>query len=535
MRETLGELCLAGAVLAPLLGAGVSASGGLRPSREQRVAAGLGWASALLALVTAALVALRGPFAVAVDAAHGQVVLGLWADQLTVALMVLVCVVGAVVQSFSLRYLQGDGAARRFFVAANVVVAAMAVVCTSATVTMLVAAWVAAGAAFLVVLGCRPDLPGVRAATRRAWRTFAVGDLALVAAAILVWVRDGNIDLVSAGALRGAAAHLGALTTLVALLVAVAALTRSAQGLLGRWLPGTVSAPTPTSALLHAGVVNGGGILLVRLGVLAGGSSLVMLGTFAVAGLTATVATVVMTHRADVKGALVFSTMGQMGFMVAECSVGAYLAVVVHLIGHALYKATLFFGSGSQVPRAGHAPVAPSIVVPALVRVAATAATMAMTVGVMSAIPGVLAHRGAVVLLVFAAATVGSASWSWWGRPPASVRWMISWMAGLLVAGTLYGLVLSALGGWVAPALPAAGAGTLSPWWLVAVAGAGIVAAGLSRMPYAKRRSTAILVNAATAPNLLQARGERRKRSSGRIAVAGYTPELAGSLEESAA
>jgi NADH:ubiquinone oxidoreductase subunit 5 (subunit L)/multisubunit Na+/H+ antiporter MnhA subunit len=164
----LGELCLAGAIVAPLVGAGVSAAGERVPGREQRAATGLGWVSALLALVTAVLVALHGPLVVAVDIGHGQVLLGLWADQLTVALMVLVCVVGAVVQSFSLRYLQGDGAARRFFTAANVVVAAMAIVCTSATVTELVAAWVAAGVAFLVVLGCRPDLPEVQAATRRA-------------------------------------------------------------------------------------------------------------------------------------------------------------------------------------------------------------------------------------------------------------------------------------------------------------------------------------------------------------------------------
>ncbi len=535
MRETLGELCLAGAVVASLVGAGVSAAGGRVPGRGQRAAAGLGWVSALLALVTAGLVVLGGPLVAAVDEANGQVLVGLWANQLTVILMVLVCVVGAVVQSFSLRYLQGDRTARRFFAAANVVVGAMAVVCTSATVTVLVAGWLAAGTAFLVVLGCRRDLPGVRAATRRAWRMFAAGDLALVAAAIVVWVRDGNVDLVSAGALRGATAHLGGLTVLVALLVAVAALTRSAQGLLGRWLPGTVSAPTPTSALLHAGVVNGGGILLVRLGVLAGGSSLAMVGTFAVAGLTATVATVVMTHKADVKGTLVFSTMGQMGFMVAECAVGAYLAAVVHLIGHALYKATLFFGSGSQVPRGGVAPVAPAIVVPTLVRAAATVATTALTVGAMAAIPGVLAHRGAAVLLVFAAATVATASWSWWGRPPASARLMVSWATALLVAGTLYGLVLAVLGRWVAPALPAAGAGTLSPWWLAVVAGAGIVAAALTRLPSAKRRLTAILVNAGAAPGLLEARGERGQGGSARIAVAGYTPELAGSWEESAA
>ena len=535
MREMFGEVCLVGAVVAPLLGAAASVAGGRVPGRAQGAAAGLGWVSALLALATAVWVALRGPLVVAVHVGHGQVLIGLWANQLTVVLMVLVCVVGAVVQSFSLRYLQGDPTARRFIATANVVVASMAVVCTSATVTVLVVAWVAAGAAFLVVLGCRLDLPGVRAATWRAWRMFAVGDLALVTAAILVWVRDGNVDLVSTGALREATAHLGGLTTVIALLVAMAALTRSAQGLFGRWLPGTVSAPTPTSALLHAGVVNGGGVLLVRLGVLAGGSLLAMVGIFAVAGLTATVATVVMTHKADVKGTLVYSTMGQMGFMIAECAVGAYLAAIVHLIGHALYKATLFFGSGSQVPRAGHAPVANHIVVPTLVRTTATVATTVLTVGVMAAIPGVLAHRGAVVLLVFAAVTVGSASWSWWGRPPASARWMVSWVVALLAVGTLYGLVLAALGRWVAPALPAAGAGTLSPWWLVAVAGAGIVAAGLTRLPTVKRRLIAILVNAAAAPVTLDAQGERGRGRGVGVVVAGCTPKLASSWKESAA
>ncbi len=531
----LGELCLAGAVLAPLLGAAVSASGGRVPGRRCRTATALAWLSALLAFVTAVSVALRGPFVVAVDSAHGEPVLGLWANQLTVAVMVLVCAVGAVVQSFSLRYLQGDRTAPRFFAAANVVVAAMAVVCTSATVTLLVGAWVIAGAAFVVVLGCRPDLPGVRAATRRALRMFAVGDLALLVALLLMWARAGNIDLVSPGALRGAAGHLGGLTMPVALLVVVAALTRSAQGPLGRWLLGTVSAPTPASALLHAGVVNGGGILLVRLGVLTGGSMLAMVGVLVVAGLTATVATALMTHKSDVKGSLVFSTMGQMGFMVAECAVGAYLAAVVHLIGHALYKATLFFGSGSQVSRAGQEPAAPATATTALARAAVTVVTTTATVGAMTAIPGALDHRGATVLLMFAAATAASASWAWSGRRPASPWWMASWATALLGAGTLYGLLLGWLGRWIAPALPAVGAGALSPWWLVAVAGAGVAAAGVIRLPSAQRRLTAILVNAGTPPVQLVAGRERGAGRAEHARAPGHTVGPAGSWEESAA
>ena len=94
MTALLGELCLAGAVGAPLAGA-VAAAGGR--AWGLRAAAGLGWISALLAVVAAGVVALHGPFVAAADGRGGQVVLGLWADQLTVTLVVLVCVVGAVV------------------------------------------------------------------------------------------------------------------------------------------------------------------------------------------------------------------------------------------------------------------------------------------------------------------------------------------------------------------------------------------------------------------------------------------------------
>ncbi|MHB1739674.1 MAG: proton-conducting transporter transmembrane domain-containing protein [Actinomycetes bacterium] len=534
MTRVLGQLCLAGAVLAPLTGAIVAVVGKGLPGRRCQTAAGLGWVSAGLAIVAATSVALGGPFAVALVGAYSQPVLGLWADQLTVTLLVLVCGVGAVVQSFSVRYLQADRAAPRFFAAANVVVSAMAVVCTSATAAVLVAAWVAAGMGFVAVVGYRPDLPGVRASTRRTLGMFAVGDLALVAGLVMIWARAGNVDVVSAGAQRAAAGRLGGLSTVVALLVVAAALTRSAQGPLGRWLPGTVSAPTPASALLHAGVVNGGGILLVRLGALTGDSALAMVAAFTVAGLTATVATALMTRKADVKGALAFSTMGQMGFMIAECAVGAYLAAVVHLIGHAMYKATLFFGSGSQISRTGQAPAAPAAAMSTLARTAATGTAAAATVAAMAAVPGVLAHRGGVVLLIFVAATAATAGWSWWGRRPASARLTASWATVMPGAGALYGLVLGGLGRWIGPALPTAEAGTLSPWWLLGVAGAGLAMAGLTRVPGAQRRLVAVLVDAGAPPVQLPM-GHRRPDARGaRAGLPDFVPEAAGSWAKGA-
>jgi len=531
----LSELFLVGAVVVPLAGVAVSVAGGGSGIRRGRIATRFGWVSAFLALATAVSVAIHGPFGATLGAADGRPVLGLWADQLTVTLLVLVCGVGAVVQSFSVRYLQADQTAPRFFAATNVVVAAMAVVCTSATASVLVAGWVTAGIGFVAAVGTRPDLPGVRASVRATVRMFALGDLALVAALVVIWVRAGNVDLVSSGALRAAAQHLGGLSVVVALLAVMAALTRSAQGPFGRWLPGTVSAPTPTSALLHAGVVNGGGILLIRLGALTGASVLAMVATFTVAGLTAATATAVMTRKPDVKGSLVFSTMGQMGFMVAECTVGAYLAALVHLVGHAMYKATLFFGSGSQVPRTGQAPAAPTTSISTLVRAAATVATSAATLAAMTAIPGVLAHRGGVVLLVFTGATAAAGAWSWWGRRPASARLTTLWVTAMLGAGALYGLVLGGLGRWIGPALPAAGTGTLSPWWLLGVAGAGLAVAGLSRLPRARRWLLAALVDAGAPPVMHPIRGEPEGGHGAWSGSPGLAPKVTASWAERAA
>ena len=518
MRNILGEVCIIAAVLTPVVGVLVAGVGKGSPARRCRTAAGLGWVSAGFALGAAASVGLGSPFVVALGDAYGRPILGLKADQLTITLLVLICGVGAMVQSFSVRYLQADQEAPRFFVATNVVVAAMAVVSTSATVVMLVTAWVIAGVGFVAVVGYRPDLPGVRASALRTLRLFAIGDLALVAAMAIIWVRAGNVNLVSAGALRTAAGHLGGLSTVVAFLIAVAALARSAQGPLGRWLPGTVSAPTPVSALLHAGVVNGGGVLLVRLGALASGSALAMIVAFIVAGLTTTVATALMTHKADIKGALAFSTMGQMGFMIAECVVGAYLAAVVHLFGHAIYKATRFFESGSAIPRLGQAPTASTGVTSTLARIVAALVTTVVTVAAMAAIPGALAHRGGLVLAMFTAATAATAGWSWWGRRPASARLTVTWAAAMLGAGALYGLILGGLGHWITPALPAVGTGVLSPWWLLGLAGAGLAVAGLARVSVVRQWLMATLVDVGAEPVVL---ATNRFRLSGRGTRAG--------------
>ena len=494
--RTLAEGCLAGAALTPFLGTVVARL--RRPIATIRLplVTTLGWISFTLAAVTAMIVAVSGPVGITVNESNGRPLVGLWANHLTVTLLVLVCGVGAIVQSYSMRYLRSDRGASRFFAGASLTVASMVVVVTSATAAGLVAGWLATGIGFMAVVAYRKDLPGVTECVRRMRLIFLLGDGALVLALGIILLRVGNVDLIQVSALQELPGRLGDLGTPVAFLVVVAALARSAQGPLGSWLPGTVSAPTPVSALLHAGVVNGGGILLIRFAALSSNSTPAMATAFVVAGLTAVGATAVMLHKSDVKGSLAFSTMGQMGFMVAECAVGAYELAVVHLVGHAIYKATLFFGSGSQVPRPGRTPVLSRSSGISFQRVAASVAIGGFAVGLLALVSGMADRRGGGALLVFVGATAGLGVWSWWatGRP----KLMAAWIAALFAASASYGLIANGLGHWLTPALPGAGGGTLDPWLLLVVAAVGLVFVALMRVPAVRPWLLATLVDIGT-------------------------------------
>ncbi len=477
----LAQEAMGGALVAPTGGAVAALAFPRHSHIGRRVSVALAWVAAASAVAAVIAVGWHGPAVLAVGRWGKGPVFGLVADRLTVTLLVTVLGIGAVVQGFAFRYLRDDDKSRVFFAGAGVMLSSMGLVAVSAPAAGVVVGWVAAGAAFVVIVAYRPDLPGVMVTARRTRRAFAVGDTALVAAVVVVSVRVGNVGLAGrAGSpgdsgLSGVAVHLGGWRVMVATLVVIAVLTRCALGPLGGWLPRTVAAPTPVSALLHAGFVNGGAILLVRLGPLSSDSMFAMGAAFAVAAISAVGASAVMSRRADIKTELAFSTMSQMGFMVAECTVGASAAAVVHLVGHALYKATLFLGSGGGVARPGQVRLGADqgVSVARAALATATAAAAAAAVAVASGVVGLgaLGHRGADVLLVFVAASVGLASWSGWTSRPVQAA---GWVATLLTASAVYGLIAAGLAAWVRPALPALGAGVLDPWLLLSVAAGGV-------------------------------------------------------------
>jgi NADH-quinone oxidoreductase subunit L len=149
--------------------------------------------------------------------------------------------------------------------------------------------------------------------------------------------------------------------TAVTLLLFIGAMGKSAQFPLHLWLPGSLFAPTPVHALLHAGIINAGGFLINRLAPLFGMSSTTLHVAFVIGTLTAVLGATMMLAQNDIKKTLGFSTIGQMGYMIMECGLGAFSLAVFHLIAHGLFKGTVFLNCGNIIHKARQEPHFPHV------------------------------------------------------------------------------------------------------------------------------------------------------------------------------
>jgi NADH:ubiquinone oxidoreductase subunit 5 (subunit L)/multisubunit Na+/H+ antiporter MnhA subunit len=385
------------------------------------------------AVVTLIAVGVDGPFGVVATGSDGDAIVGLAADRVGAILIVLTTLVGLIVQSFASRSLRGDLRARRFHVLALVLTASTTLVAIAATGTGFVIGWIATSVVLVALIGHRAPWPPAVAAQRRTGWSFLIGDSVLVVAMVVTLVLVGDIDLRSVGA--GAAsldaeqiAGVNALTVVATLLV-LAGIARSALVPIHRWLPATLAAPTPVSALLHAGVINGAGVLLIRFSPIFASSATAMAVAFAIGMLTALLATAVMLVRTDVKGGLVWSTAGQMGFMVMQLGVGAFAAALFHIVGHAMYKAAMFLGAGGAIsahlrqqqrPHLGLAAqtTLTSWPIRLLIGLIVPLASFALALAV---IDPHLTASATILIVVFGVLSVGRAANGWIGSTPFGV------------------------------------------------------------------------------------------------------------------
>jgi NAD(P)H-quinone oxidoreductase subunit 5 len=379
-------------------------------------------------------------------------------DAVTLLLLALVLLVALAVLPYAHRSLRGDRHGASVTAALALVFVASAALVVLAPLPAQAIAWSTATLGVIAALG----LGGGASATRRpaTW---------LIASDVLVWVAV----IVGPG-------------TAAAILLVGAAIIRAAGVPAHGWLLDALRAPTPVSAALHGGVVNGGAILLIlQLPAMnAGAAPLIVAAAFG--ALAIVVGGAGLAARPDIKGKLVLSTVAQLGFTLLCIGLGLTVAALLHLVAHGWYKSSRFLSSGDGVDRRARerrAPAAHRRVLPrAGAPLGATVAAVAVVAGVLVAYPGAVSLGGAVITLMIGLAFATAA-----GRLVAHAVTTGEALTRLAASAALSFVAALALGSLTRMLGPALGAPLATPAASVALA----LAAALAVVLLAVLRRTA--------------------------------------------
>ncbi|HIE65808.1 MAG TPA: NADH-quinone oxidoreductase subunit L [Nitrospiria bacterium] len=300
---------------------------------------------------------------------NGIIPFGLFIDRLTAVMMVLVTSVSIVIHIFASRYLQEEPGYTRFYTLLSLITFVLLALVASPNLLMLFVFWqLLSWTLYLLLAYNITHLPSAQAAFKTLI-ILRIGDVFFLGGVILAYLVFGTLDFpllferaaagpVSLSLLPGGLLTMDAVTA-ITLLIFIGAMSKSVQFPLHVWLPDTMHAPSPVSALMHAGIVNSGGFLLSRLAPLYGLSPTSLHVVFAVGALTTLIGALIMLTVNDVKKMLGYSTIAQMGYMIMECGLGAFALAIFHFIAHGLFKATLFLSSASTIQAAREEPKFP--------------------------------------------------------------------------------------------------------------------------------------------------------------------------------
>jgi NAD(P)H-quinone oxidoreductase subunit 5 len=252
----------------------------------------------------------------------------------------------AIVQTYSTRYMKGFKKLTSFLSLCLAFTFAVLIFVVSNHIALLLFFWFLMGIIMSKLIGVNTDWNEANEASLFARKNYLLSTLFLGIALLLLGFQTedftingilSKIDIIPSGTL-----------TVASLLIVVAALIQSAIVPFHTWLLSAMTAPTPASALMHAGFVNGAGILLTLFAPLLFKADILLL-IFIVGGITAIIAQYSKLLQVNVKQKLACSTSAQMSFMIMQCGLGFFSAAITHLILHGFYKAFLFLSSGEEI------------------------------------------------------------------------------------------------------------------------------------------------------------------------------------------
>lgn len=264
-------------------------------------------------------------------------------DPLTIIMMFLISFIALTVGSFASRYMKGDNKYSQFFFLLGLLTFFLIIMVSADNLFVLLLAWGFCNVIVVILMTHKSAWQAAKASGRLAAKTYMLGISFITSSFFMLYAATGetSIKLI----IHHNADSLIILCALVFL--SLGAMTQSAIWPFHKWLISSLNSPTPVSAVMHAGLVNGGGFLLVRFAPLYLNSPKILTIIFVIGLVTALIGTLWKLVQHDIKRMLACSTMAQMGFMMVQCGLGLFPAAVAHLCWHGLFKSYLFLASGS--------------------------------------------------------------------------------------------------------------------------------------------------------------------------------------------
>ncbi len=264
------------------------------------------------------------------------------------SLLILIAILGATILRYSWIAFAGEIDRRRFFQALLMTMGSVVLVIISNHLMVFWLAWVAVSLCLHRLILFYPLRPRAQLAAHKKFLLARFSEGLLAVAFVFLYRQFDTLaidEIVHLAAIQGPSVNVSIAATLLAIVAMIKCAQLPAHG----WLIQVVEAPTPVSALLHAGIVNLGGILLLFFAPVLAASALATWLVVVLAGVSTVVAGLVSTTRISIKVKLAWSTSSQMGLMLVEVALGLYEMALLHLFAHSFYKAYSFLNSGNTV------------------------------------------------------------------------------------------------------------------------------------------------------------------------------------------
>ena len=280
--------------------------------------------------------------------------LGFLVDNITIIMLLVVSLISTCTHIFSTQYLKDDIRYSRYFAYLGLFTFSMNGIVLSNNLMSMYMFWELVGVSSYLLIGHWFEKDSAANANKKAFLTNRVGDIGFFIGIMLIYTAVGSFAFsdifagVSAGMIKGTT------LTIAGIGLFLGAMGKSSQFPLHIWLPDAMEGPTPVSALMHAATMVAAGVYLtVRVFPLLTPDALLVVAY--IGGITAIFAATIAITQNDIKKVLAYSTVSQLGYMILAVGTGVYTAAFFHLLTHAMFKANLFYGSGSVIHSMHHA------------------------------------------------------------------------------------------------------------------------------------------------------------------------------------